>query len=227
MEDLAPITSRPSTIMNREEALEWKARFGTAAHELRRLIWEGHERLAYRALGYQTWTDCVDAIADEYGLSKRHLWRLNSANFTESLLTPGSVGRIPEKHLRPLTRVKPEQRPEAWQKAVETAPEGRLTAAHVQAAVDIYYPRQPTPEIVIPPRTDRETARGELFRCLDLLQGPLEWTLLLQLWRWLRDAQRDNLRLQQVLERIRDWHMPDVEPPDADIPEAMSEPLRR
>jgi len=40
---------------------------------------------------------------------------------------------IPESQLRPLTKLrnKPDQQREAWQKVVETAPEGKVTAAHV------------------------------------------------------------------------------------------------
>ena len=42
----------------------------------------------------------------------------------------------PESQARPLTALEPEQQPIAWQRAVETAPAGKITAAHVQAVVD-------------------------------------------------------------------------------------------
>jgi hypothetical protein len=58
---------------------------------------------------------------------------------------------------------------------------------------------------------------------MDLLPGSLEWSLLTQVWHWLRDAEPDNPTLQRELERIKAWYMPDVEPPDADIPEATIE----
>jgi hypothetical protein len=87
MEDLTP------TSMSRDEALAWKARFGKAAQEFRLLLWEGHARYAWHALGYRSWTACVQAIAEEYGLSERHLWRLNSANVTESVLTPANMAK--------------------------------------------------------------------------------------------------------------------------------------
>ena len=54
---------------------------------------------------------------------------------TESLLTPGSVGMIPEKHLRPLTELEPEQQREAWERAVETAPNGIKTNSEYYKAV--------------------------------------------------------------------------------------------
>lgn len=40
-----------------------------------------------------------------------------------------------ESQTRPLARLEPEQQTEAWKKAVETAPEGRLTAKHVETVV--------------------------------------------------------------------------------------------
>lgn len=36
------------------------------------------------------------------------------------------LGEVPESQLRPLTSLEPEQQIEAWQKVVETAPEGRV-----------------------------------------------------------------------------------------------------
>ena len=53
-------------------------------------------------------------------------------------LTPTIVGVLPtnEAQARPLTRLEPEQQREAWTRAVETAPEGKITAAHVQSVVD-------------------------------------------------------------------------------------------
>lgn len=41
-----------------------------------------------------------------------------------------------ERHVRPLAQLKPEQQKEAWQRAAETAPEGKITTAHIQAIVD-------------------------------------------------------------------------------------------
>lgn len=40
-----------------------------------------------------------------------------------------------ERQVRPLARLEPEQQKEAWQRAVETAPDGKVTAAHVYKIV--------------------------------------------------------------------------------------------
>lgn len=50
---------------------------------------------------------------------------------------------VAEAHARPLTQLEPKQQLEAWQTAVETAPDGKITAAHVQAVVDSVKDRVP------------------------------------------------------------------------------------
>jgi len=42
---------------------------------------------------------------------------------------------IPERQARPLIKLNPEQRREAWKKAVETAPDGKVTAKHISEIV--------------------------------------------------------------------------------------------
>ena len=49
--------------------------------------------------------------------------------------TTVQLGAIPERQLRPLAKLESEQQRTAWQKAVETAPEGKVTAAHVSKVV--------------------------------------------------------------------------------------------
>jgi|GEM_PF-1355309 hypothetical protein len=46
------------------------------------------------------------------------------------------IGQIPESRLRPLTGLLPEQKKEVYQQAVDTAPEGKVTAKHVQDTVE-------------------------------------------------------------------------------------------
>lgn len=122
--------------MTTDEAQEWKLRVANTATSLRILLFEGYEREAWRALGHANWTDCLQALAEEFGFTERRLWQLHAANQTEQrLLNPGSVGEIPEKHLRPLAALEPDAQRVAWQQAVETAPNGKVTAAHVEMVV--------------------------------------------------------------------------------------------
>ena len=72
------------------------------------------------------------------------IWDFNSSRArqlimaTETFENIKSVTRVTpdaEFHIRPLARLESSQQREAWQKAVETAPEGKVTAAHVARVV--------------------------------------------------------------------------------------------
>lgn len=141
--------------MTTEEAHLWKSRVGGTANQLRVLLFEGYEREAWDALGYGNWTECVKALAEEYGFTERRLWQLHAANQSEKLLNNCSVGEISESVLRPLTSLSTEHQPAVWQKAVETAPNGRPTAAHVEATVRSMYPNSKAAEL--PPNATRLT----------------------------------------------------------------------
>ena len=54
-----------------------------------------------------------------------------------SSLTEESPPPLPasEAQARPLSKLPPEEQPAAWQQAVETAPEGKVTAGHVEQTV--------------------------------------------------------------------------------------------
>lgn len=122
--------------MTPTEAQDWKSEVGSTASSLRNLLFDGYERQAWKALGFNTWTDCLAGLADEYGFTERRLWQLHAANQTEQrLLNNCSVGAIPEGQLRPLAALPPAQQREAWERVLETAPNGKITAAIViQAA---------------------------------------------------------------------------------------------
>lgn len=67
----------------------------------------------------------------------RHANRLVAAYEVVKNLRPiGLISPVNEAQVRPLTRLEPDQRAAAWQEAVETAPNGKVTAAHVAEVVD-------------------------------------------------------------------------------------------
>lgn len=76
-----------------------------------------------------------DYCRERWGMSKPHATRLIVAAEVTANLVP--MGTIPttERQARPLTVLEPEQQREAWRVAVETAPDGRMTAAHVESTV--------------------------------------------------------------------------------------------
>jgi hypothetical protein len=131
--------------MTVDEAQSWKQDVVSHVTQLRVLLDEGHRRSVWRSLGFTSWTDCLKSLAVEFGLSERRLWQLHSANQTERLLNPGSVGEIPEKHLRPLANLKADEVSEVWQKAKETAPNGKVTTAHIEQTISKYFQKADAP----------------------------------------------------------------------------------
>lgn len=77
-----------------------------------------------------------DYCQHRWGFTRQHGNRLISAFETAKRLEP--IGSIPasESHIRPLTQLDPDEQDEVWQRANETAPEGNITARHVQEVVD-------------------------------------------------------------------------------------------
>jgi ParB family chromosome partitioning protein len=78
----------------------------------------------------------------------RERWGMKRSYAYELIDAAGVVGNlsgIPDKpsavsHARPLTRLEPEAQRIVWQQAVDTAPNGKVTAAHVQSVVERVYP---------------------------------------------------------------------------------------
>ena len=123
-------------LMIYKEARECVDKIKTNMNNVRELVLVLYEREGWTALGYQNWRECVTA---EFQSSQAYLYRQLEAAQTEKVISPiGEKKEIPESQLRPLTKLKdnPDQQKEAWQKAVETAPEGKVTAAHVSKVVN-------------------------------------------------------------------------------------------
>jgi protein gp37 len=70
--------------------------------------------------------------------SSRARQLIDAAEVVENLKSVTIVTLLPatETQARPLTSLPSEQQPAVWQRAVETAPNGKITQAHVQAVVD-------------------------------------------------------------------------------------------
>lgn len=78
-----------------------------------------------------------DYCKERWGMVRQQANRLIAAAETVSNLEPiGSILPQTESQTRPLTILEPELQVEAWQRAVETAPETGITAKHVQGVVD-------------------------------------------------------------------------------------------
>ncbi len=103
-------------------------------NNVRYLVLDLYEREGWSALGYASWRDCV---TKEFQNSQAYLYRQLEAAQTEKVISPMGEKEIPERQLRPLTKLRdnPEKQREAWAEAVATAPAGKITAAHVAKIV--------------------------------------------------------------------------------------------
>lgn len=79
---------------------------------------------------------------ERWGFNDRRARQLISAAETVATLKSGTVVPLliptTERIVRPLTKLEPEEQPIVWRRAVESAPNGKVTAAHVQTVVDSY-----------------------------------------------------------------------------------------
>lgn len=87
----------------------------------------------YRERGYKKFaTYCVE----RWDISRSHAYRLiEGAAVVDRLLPMGNILPPGERHTRELARLEPEAQAAAWATALDTAPEGGVTVAHVASVV--------------------------------------------------------------------------------------------
>ncbi len=91
--------------------------------------------IADKKLYRETHDTFYEYTKELWDMSVRHAQRMIISADTVEILRP--IGRVPvnEAQTRPLTKLPPEDRAKAWQTAIATAPDGKVTAKHVQAVV--------------------------------------------------------------------------------------------
>lgn len=158
-------------------------------NNIRQLVFNLHDREGWAALGYANWTECVQK---EFKQAERYIfyqYRAAEIEMNVSNCTMVQLGAIPERQLRPLARLEPDQQREAWQKITETAPDGMVTAAHVNKIVrEMVIVGQekslPAPQPHIP--SDAAPAAEIIIKQLDLITP-------------------DDPRREDVVRKIKDW----------------------
>lgn len=103
----------------------------------RRLL-DLYERNGWEALGYSSWRECAQV---EFNFKQAYVYKLLAAaeierNLAETDFYTNGIKPESERQIRPLAPLPPDLQREAWRAAVDTAPNGKVTAAHVQAVVD-------------------------------------------------------------------------------------------
>lgn len=128
----------PASAMTEGEARECIEDIKRSVEHIRVRVLELYERRGWQALGYGSWRDCVVA---EFDQSQSYLYRQLQAALIEREISPlGEIGQVPERQLRPLASVPEGKRREVWEAALTTAPDGKMTARHVEATADAMIP---------------------------------------------------------------------------------------
>jgi hypothetical protein len=93
------------------------------------------EKLYKEALGFSTFEEYCK---ERWGFSRVHAHRLVEAAKVNQNLLP--IGNKPtsESQIRPLAHLEAEQQKKVWERAVKTAPKGKMTAKHVEKTVKEY-----------------------------------------------------------------------------------------
>ena len=131
--------------MTFEEARQCADEIKTGINSIGRKLLQLYEGAGWEVLGYSSWRECAKA---EFGYSQSYAYRLLSLEEVRQNLTEFSpIGEkclLPtnESQARPLTTLPPEAQRTVWAAAVESAPNGKVTAAHVQETVETYQSAQ-------------------------------------------------------------------------------------
>ncbi len=95
-------------------------------------------------------------------MTRDYAYKQIAASQVRQIVYHGIQSPTNERQARPLTKLDtPEQQREAWQKAVETAPEGRVTAHHVEKVVREMEGTKEVKKKKVPRRANVKTPREE------------------------------------------------------------------
>lgn len=139
---IAPISGRPLTRQESDTLAEREAviaRHLQDFYDVGAALADIRDNRLYRA-GYRTFEDYC---RQRWGMSRFYAHRLTqAAEVRENLLPMGNTLPATERQARPLAALRetPEIQAQAWQRAVDTAPGGRVTAQHVTQTVEYFRP---------------------------------------------------------------------------------------
>jgi len=125
------MSTQLAVLMTKDEARACVDRIKVNFGQLRALLLDLYEREGWKALGYESWRECVTV---EFQQSQSRVYQLlDAAKVSRNISTIVEKSEsIPESQLRPLAGLEAQEQREVWQKAVETAPRGRITAAQLE-----------------------------------------------------------------------------------------------
>jgi hypothetical protein len=129
-----------------------------------------------------------------WDMSKTNANRLITSSAVIDNLTPGGV-ILPshEKHVRHLTKLSADQQVEAWDMALETAKDGKVTEALVYKIVKDMLPPKPPKVTVAPAPTPEAPRPGDAHHFANLAIAEL------------RCIMKDDKLREAAYDRVREW----------------------
>lgn len=164
----------PSTLeaLNDDELYELSQHEVVIQRGLKTFVEVGEALMAIREgrLYRQTYYTFEEYCQQRWQLGRNYVNKvILAANVVENLGTNVPILPTNESQVRPLTKLEtPEEQQAAWQKAVETAPGGKVTGAHVATVVDEMKSRPP---VVEPPVVEAEGDEEEPALRMRVMHG--------------------------------------------------------
>lgn len=122
------------TRLSKKEARKLVNEINEEVGSVRRKIARLHDGEGWLALGYDSFKACVEG---EFSISRQYAYQLlSAAQVDERVSGIVDTGPLPESHARELKQVPVEQQGEVYKLAVETAPQGKVTAEHLKQTVE-------------------------------------------------------------------------------------------
>ena len=185
--------------MQELERLEGIIRENVASfYELGHALAEIRDKRYYRdVLGYETFEAYCKT---KWDFSRSYAYRLiESANVIDVVSPIGDIKPTTESQTRPLVLLPADQQLIAWQKAVETAPDGKVTAAHVYKIVKRMM--NPSPPKQVPKTKARtiiheEPVSAEFQRAFDQMDIELKNARAMK---WRTTSHKAAIGMMQIL----------------------------
>jgi hypothetical protein len=180
MNDLATLPL-PLTPIEREQLVDYEAtikRGLNTFYEVGNAFVAINQRKLYRVESRTFEEYC----REKWGISRPRAYQLMEAAETrENLSTVVDILPENERQIRELKGLEPDQQRQVWQKAVETAPNGKVTAQHIkdvrQVEIPMPAPKDPpkaapvTPVSVFVPQEQPRPTYGPCAKCGNRLTG--------------------------------------------------------
>jgi hypothetical protein len=163
--------------------------------EVGHALMEIRDRGLYRdVLGYETFEQYCK---ERWEFNRAHAYRLiDSAKVIENVSPIGDIKPTTESQARPLTKLEPQQQQVAWEKAVQTAPDGKVTAAHVSKIVKGMTNQEPPAKPTQPIINNKESVSKSFQSAFDMMVVEIKNARAMK---WKETSHKAAIEMMQIL----------------------------